>query len=52
MDIHEDEYSAPQVRSLGSVEEMTHQSFDKVGSTPDAFTPAIPALDGEVIPDP
>ena len=51
MEIREDEkYSAPQVRSLGSVEEMT-QAFDKIGSDPDIFTPAVPQLDGDIIED-
>ena len=49
--MHEDEqYSAPQVRSLCSVEEMT-QSNDKIGSIADAFTPQQPLLDGEVFED-
>lgn len=52
---HRDEieaYTAPTVRSLGSVEEMTRQQFDKIGSAADAYTPAIPTLDGTVFPDP
>ena len=49
--MHEDEqYSAPEVRSLGSVEELT-QSFDKIGSIADVFTPAIPSLDGTIVED-
>ena len=44
-------YEAPQVKLLGSVEKLTEQ-FDKIGSVDDAFTPSIPALDGEIIEDP
>lgn len=53
MEIHEDgQYSAPQVRLLGSVEEMTNQPFDKVGSIADIFTALDQNLNGEIIPDP
>jgi hypothetical protein len=31
-------YEAPQLREIGSVRELTEQIFNKVGSTPDAFT--------------
>jgi hypothetical protein len=53
MEIQEDaQYSAPQVRSLGSVEEMTHQEFDKVGRSLDAFSTAQNALTGVIKTDP
>lgn len=50
-------YSAPVVRSLGSVEEMTRQSFDKIGSATDALTPLAAAIglgvvDGDIQPYP
>jgi hypothetical protein len=44
-------YEAPQVKLLGSVNELTEQ-FDKIGSVDDIYTPAIPALDGEIVEDP
>lgn len=31
-------YEAPEVFELGSLEELTEGSFNKVGSTPDMFT--------------
>jgi hypothetical protein len=31
-------YEKPTLRELGSVEEMTEQTFNKVGTTSDAFT--------------
>ena len=47
-----EEYTTPAVRSLGSVEAMTEQSFDKVGSATDFLT-AISGgvLDGDIIFD-
>ena len=45
-------YESPTIETLGSVQELTTQQFDKVGSVADAFTPAIPALDGEIQVDP
>ena len=46
-----DNYEAPQVRELGSVADLTEQQLDKVGSVADVFTPAIPQLDGDILPD-
>ena len=34
----ENAYERPQIREVGSVRELTLQSFNKVGSTPDYFT--------------
>lgn len=31
-------YEAPTVKDLGSLRDLTQQSFNKVGSTPDTFT--------------
>ena len=45
-----DIYETPTITTLGSVEEMT-AALDKVGSIADVYTPAIPALDGEIKPD-
>jgi hypothetical protein len=44
-------YTAPTIETLGTVEELT-QSFDKIGSTADVFTPTIPLLDGDIQIDP
>ena len=32
------DYEAPAVKDLGSLTDLTAQSFNKVGSTPDSFT--------------
>ncbi len=45
-------YKAPQIKQLGSVEGLTAQSLDKVGSQADFLTLLLPDLDGEIIPDP
>ena len=31
-------YEAPTVKDLGSLRDLTQQSFNKVGTTPDSFT--------------
>lgn len=46
----EEKYEAPQVKLLGTVEELT-QSNDKIGSVDDLLTPIV-GLDGEILPDP
>jgi len=33
-----DSYEVPTVQDLGSLEEMTEQTFNKVGTTEDTFT--------------
>ena len=40
-------YATPEVRLLGTVSELT-ELFDKIGSTADIYTPAIPLLDGDI----
>jgi hypothetical protein len=45
-------YEPPALETIGTVHELTQQGFDKVGSDADVFTPAIPNLDGRIIPDP
>jgi hypothetical protein len=47
----ERQYEAPQVKELGTVEELTTQTFDKIGSVVDVLTPIL-QLDGEILPDP
>jgi hypothetical protein len=44
-------YEAPVIRDLGTVEELTAQTFDKIGSVIDVLTPVL-QLDGEILPDP
>ena len=44
-----EEYAAPTIRNLGSVEEMT-MSNDKIGSVVDDLTPTL-GLDGCIVPD-
>jgi hypothetical protein len=31
-------YESPEIRELGSLEELTLQSFNKIGRTPDIYT--------------
>jgi hypothetical protein len=45
-----EKYEAPKVRVLGTVEELTAQDFDKIGSVDDILTPIL-SLDGEILPD-
>jgi hypothetical protein len=44
-------YKAPQVNRLGSVEELTAQELDKIGSTADFLTLLLPDLTGVIQPD-
>ena len=46
--IEGEEYVAPTVRPLGSVEEMTEQLFNKVGSAVDKFT-GVTGLNGDIV---
>lgn len=46
-----DEYVAPTVRSLGSVEELTEQLSNKIGSASDQFTGQVP-ITGKITPLP
>ncbi|MFN2487734.1 MAG: hypothetical protein ABR609_14210 [Acidimicrobiia bacterium] len=43
-------YESPEMRILGSVEELTLQ-FDKIGDKADFLTPQVPNLDGSIVPD-
>jgi hypothetical protein len=45
-----EQYERPEVKLLGTVEELTEQSFDKIGSILDVLTPIL-GLDGEILPD-
>ena len=42
------EYERPSITVLGSIQELTLQ-LDKIGSTPDQFTPSLAALDGSIV---
>lgn len=42
-------YTSPTVKTLGTVQELTEQSFNKIGSTSDAFSPT---LVGSLVPAP
>jgi hypothetical protein len=42
-------YETPQVRSLGTVSELTAQlDGQKIGSVDDILTPIVPLLDGDI----
>lgn len=45
----DEKYEAPQVKLLGTVEELT-KSTDKIGSIEDILTPIV-GLDGCIAPD-
>lgn len=32
-------YETPEIKDLGTLQELTEQNFNKIGSTPDQFTP-------------
>jgi hypothetical protein len=32
-------YETPEIQDLGTLQELTQQSFNKVGNSPDVFTP-------------
>jgi hypothetical protein len=46
-----EQYETPQVKLLGTVEELTAQDLDKVGSIDDFLTLLLPDLDGVILPD-
>lgn len=47
------EYEAPVIRELGSLQELTQQVYNKVGSNPDMYTSETNgAIVGSVIPVP
>ena len=37
-------YEAPRLSELGSIRELTQQQFNKVGSSPDMYTPATAGI--------
>ena len=44
-------YESPKVYSLGTVEQLTSQELDKVGTSADILTQLLPDLTGKIIPD-
>jgi hypothetical protein len=45
-------YTSPVVRTLGTVQELTEQNFNKVGATADAATQVIPSIVGSLVAAP
>lgn len=46
-------YEVPEIRELGSLQELTQQTMNKVGKTPDAFTAITGGVVvGSLIPSP
>lgn len=44
------EYVAPALREHGSLEQLTEQSFNKIGSSPDALTAINENVIGSFVP--
>ncbi len=44
------DWASPQLTRYGTIEELTGQSFDKVGTSFDYFTELLPSIDGSIIP--
>ncbi|MEA2126352.1 MAG: hypothetical protein QOI80_3134 [Solirubrobacteraceae bacterium] len=52
-DVRDQQYSAPTVRSLGTVEQLTEQQhFNKIGSATDQYTSNQVPVVGTVVPFP
>jgi hypothetical protein len=45
------DYKAPTVTTLGTVQQLTEQKFNKVGDTSDSFSPTTPLV-GSLVPAP
>jgi hypothetical protein len=43
-------YETPEIKDLGSLQELTEQNFNKIGNNPDAFTPQVPVIGSLVAP--
>lgn len=43
-----DNYETPVLTDLGSLTELTEQSFNKVGSDPDTFSAIVPTIVGSI----
>jgi hypothetical protein len=44
-------YESPKVYTLGTVQQLTSQELDKVGTSADFLTQLLPDLTGKIIPD-
>ena len=45
-------YESPKIETLGSVQDLTAQELDKVGTSADFLTLLLPDLTGKIINDP
>jgi len=43
-------YEKPEIKDVGSLEELTQQQFNKVGPSPDVVTSANPNIVGSLTP--
>ncbi len=46
------DYTSPKVYTLGTVQDLTSQELDKVGTSSDFLTLLLPDLTGKIINDP
>lgn len=44
-------YESPKIETLGSVQDLTAQELDKIGSSADFLTLLLPDLTGKIVPD-
>jgi len=44
-------YESPKIETLGSVQDLTAQELDKVGTSADFLTALLPDLTGKIQPD-
>lgn len=46
-----DSYTSPKVYTLGTVQALTSQELDKIGTSADILTQLLPDLTGDIQPD-
>lgn len=46
-----DKYESPKVYTLGTVQALTSQELDKIGTSADILTQLVPDLTGTIQPD-
>ena len=44
-------YESPKIETLGSVQDLTAQELDKIGTSADILTALVPDLTGKIQPD-
>jgi hypothetical protein len=44
-------YESPKIETLGSVQDLTAQELDKIGTSADILTELLPDLTGKIVPD-